>query len=163
ICGSTKRRTSTMLGPYPLKPIITNDPALARLYDDHPDSLTLTSGCLTPAQASSLLEQGAIFDTVVLLNGQGTELLERLVLEEAFKARRLGGRTLYTSEGLEQLERIEQLKDAEYGQAVQVDRESRAVSFGRDFLGHYPLSYAVAKGRLYVSDNIHRICGALQA
>src|SRR5437868_1830178 len=72
-----------MLGPYPLKPIITNDPALARLYDDHPDSLTLTSGCLTPAQASSLLEQGAIFDTVVLLNGQGTELLERLVPKEA--------------------------------------------------------------------------------
>lgn len=57
---------------------------MALLYDHHPESLTLTSGCLTPGQAAKLLEQGAVFDTVVLLNGHGTELLERLVPKEAY-------------------------------------------------------------------------------
>ncbi len=71
-----------MLGAYPLKPVITSNSILASLYDDHPDSVTLTSGCLTPAQAAQLLEQGVIFDTVVLLNGEGDELMERLVPRE---------------------------------------------------------------------------------
>ncbi len=42
-----------------------------------------------------------------------------------------------------------------------MNREGRTVSFGRDFLGHHPLSYACARGQLYVSDDVHRIGAVL--
>jgi len=82
-------------------------------------------------------------------------------VQDGFLARRLGHRTIYTSSGLGHLERIEGLAESEYGQAVELDRERRTISFGRDFLGQYPLSYACAKGRLYISDSLPRIGHAL--
>jgi len=84
------------------------------------------------------------------------------VVQEGFLRRQVGNKTLYTSSGLAHLDRIEQLADSEYGQAVEVDRDARTVSFGRDFLGHFPLSYGCAKRRLYVSDSFRRICDALR-
>jgi asparagine synthetase B (glutamine-hydrolysing) len=84
------------------------------------------------------------------------------VRQEGFVARALGARTLYTSDTLAHLQRIDELVDAEYGQAVEVDPAARTVSFGRDFLGHHPLSYACEKGRLYISDGLHPICEALE-
>lgn len=84
------------------------------------------------------------------------------VRNDGFVARTLGQRTLYTSASLSHLQRIEELLDSEYGQAVEVDHEARSVSFGRDFLGHHPLSYACEKGRLYISDGLHPICEALE-
>jgi hypothetical protein len=68
-----------MAGIYPLKPIITSNSALGAIYDDHPWSVYYTSACMTPQAAAALLDRGAHFDTVVLLNGEGAELLERLV------------------------------------------------------------------------------------
>ena len=64
---------------YPIKPVITSDRAFASLYDRHARSIYLISGCLRPDEASSLLDAGAVFDTLVLLNGEGEELAARLV------------------------------------------------------------------------------------
>src|SRR5258706_246634 len=83
------------------------------------------------------------------------------VEQDGFLARRMGERSMYTSAGLSHLERIGQLADSEYGQAVEVDRQQRSVSFGRDFLGHHPLSYATANGRLFISDSLQRLVHAL--
>ena len=65
--------------PYPLKPIVTNHPLLPALYDDHPGSIGLISACLTPQALSDLLDQGATFDTVLFLNGDGQALRQRLL------------------------------------------------------------------------------------
>jgi asparagine synthetase B (glutamine-hydrolysing) len=84
------------------------------------------------------------------------------VRQSGFFVRPIGARRLYTSDTLTHLQRIDELVDAEYGQAVEVDREARTVSFGRDFLGHYPLSYACEKGKLYISDRLQPIAEALE-
>jgi hypothetical protein len=68
-----------MAGIYPLKPVITTNAALGAIYDDHPWSVYYTSACMTPQAAAQLLDRGASFDTVVFLNDEGAELLERLV------------------------------------------------------------------------------------
>jgi hypothetical protein len=68
-----------MAGIYPLRPIITSDTALGALYDDHPWSVFNISACMTPQAAAALLDRGAVFDGVVLLNGEGRELIERLL------------------------------------------------------------------------------------
>lgn len=68
-----------MAGIYPLKPIITSNSALGAIYDDHPGSVFHTSACMTPQEAAALLDEGATFDTLVLINGEGRELLERLL------------------------------------------------------------------------------------
>jgi len=65
-----------MPGIYPLNPVITSNPAFASLYDMHPLSLYLISECLTPSEAARLLDEGAVFDTVVLLGGEGKGLHE---------------------------------------------------------------------------------------
>jgi asparagine synthetase B (glutamine-hydrolysing) len=84
------------------------------------------------------------------------------VAQQGLSERRVGETVLYASKGLTHLERIEQLADSEYGQAVFVNRGRATVSFGRDFLGHYPLSYVCAKGRLYISDDLNRLYAALR-
>ncbi len=63
---------------YPLRPVITNDPHLPSLYNDHPVSVFLTSSCLTPTEASKLMDDGAVFETVVLLDDDGEELVNRI-------------------------------------------------------------------------------------
>ena len=49
------------------------------MYDDDPASINLISACLTPEELGKLLDQGAIFDSVVFLNGEGQEHLSRLM------------------------------------------------------------------------------------
>jgi hypothetical protein len=67
-----------MLGVYPLRPVITDDPLWKSVYDGHPDSVNLTSECITAGEARSLLDEGAVFEAVVLLNDAGEHLLDRL-------------------------------------------------------------------------------------
>jgi asparagine synthase (glutamine-hydrolysing) len=64
------------------------------------------------------------------------------------------GRDLYVSPGNKTLCGVEDLAHAEYCQAVEVDDRRRTVSFGRDYLGHHPLVYAEARGKLFVSDEL---------
>lgn len=64
--------------PYPLKPIVSNHPQLPAFYDDHPGSVGLISACLTPQALSDLIDQGATFDAVLFINGEGQALQQRL-------------------------------------------------------------------------------------
>jgi len=68
-----------MAGIYPLKPVITSNAALGAIYDDHPTSVYYISACMTPQAAVALLDEGAKFQALVLLNGEGEELAERLL------------------------------------------------------------------------------------
>jgi hypothetical protein len=67
------------------------------------------------------------------------------------RATRAGG-DLYVSAGERRLGGVRDLVDAEYCQAVEVDALARTVSFGRDYLGHYPMLYAQARDKLFISD-----------
>lgn len=68
-----------MLTPYPLKAVITDDVGFSAVYNDDPESIHLISGCLSPEEASQLLDQGAVFSSVLFLNGAGKNLMPRLV------------------------------------------------------------------------------------
>lgn len=63
---------------YPLKPVISCDPLLAQRYNADPQSVLLTSACLTSAEATTLLAQGAIFQDIVLVNGAGEDVVALL-------------------------------------------------------------------------------------
>jgi asparagine synthetase B (glutamine-hydrolysing) len=85
------------------------------------------------------------------------------VSHEGFEQRQApDGRLLFVSRGLA-LGGIQDLRTAEYGQAVEVDEMTRTVRFGRDYLGHFPLIYSTAGQRLVVSDDMGRVVGALRA
>jgi asparagine synthetase B (glutamine-hydrolysing) len=45
---------------------------------------------------------------------------------------------------------------------VIVDTRARTVQFGRDYLGHFPLSYACEKGSLFISDDVRLIHAAMR-
>jgi hypothetical protein len=59
---------------YPIRPVITTDADLAQAYNQHPTSMTMVSACVTPDEARALIEQGAKFETVHLVDGAGREL-----------------------------------------------------------------------------------------
>ena len=67
-----------MLNLYPLNAVVTSDPTLPALYDNDPASVNLISACLTPRELDSLLNQGAIFQSVVFINNEGEQFLSRL-------------------------------------------------------------------------------------
>ena len=59
---------------YPLKPVISSSRELAHKYNESMASVMLTSACLTPDEASKLLSEGAVFNQIVLVNGDGEQL-----------------------------------------------------------------------------------------
>jgi asparagine synthase (glutamine-hydrolysing) len=79
------------------------------------------------------------------------------------QTRVVGTKTLLHSAGLSNIGTVDDLAQSEYGQAVELDADRRAVRFGRDYLGHYPLLYACTPRALYVSDEISWIVGRLKA
>jgi asparagine synthase (glutamine-hydrolysing) len=72
-----------------------------------------------------------------------------------------GIKTLIMSAGLE-LGSVDELAQAEYGQAVEVDVRERVVRFGRDYLGHCPLLYACTAEALYIGDDLAWIVAMLR-
>ena len=74
------------------------------------------------------------------------------IRQEGLSRQEAGKRCLYVTPGCARLTSIRDLKDAEYAIAVEIDRGERRVSFGRDYLGLYPLVYAVTRDRLFLSD-----------
>ena len=71
--------------------------------------------------------------------------------------RSANGVTLLASSTLFGLTRIEDLAQAEYGIAIEIDSVNRRVRFGRDYLGHFPLLYAISGPYLLISDEISEI------
>ena len=63
---------------YPLTPVIFNHPQFMEAYNAHPDSATRMTACLTPEDFDLLISQNLVFDKVVLVNGQGNELVGKL-------------------------------------------------------------------------------------
>jgi asparagine synthetase B (glutamine-hydrolysing) len=80
------------------------------------------------------------------------ELASFAVRQHGFEMRPLGATSLYHSPGMGDMRRIEDLRDIEYAQFVIIDKARRSIQFGRDYLGHYPLSYALDKQYLHISD-----------
>lgn len=59
---------------YPLKPVVTRNALLAEQYNSNPLSSFLISGCMTPEQATELLDGGAKFQTMYLVDGDGEDI-----------------------------------------------------------------------------------------
>ena len=60
---------------YPLKPVVCNNAELAALYNQDQTSIFQTSSCLTAEDVVDMINNGAQLDTLVLVNGQGEELI----------------------------------------------------------------------------------------
>lgn len=88
---------------YPLKPVVTTNTLLARKYNDDVRSAFLISACMTAQQAMELLDQGAQFDSVVLVNGEGEDV-----------AARLGDPRVWSAETMPGIERLSLARDAEH-------------------------------------------------
>lgn len=67
-----------MLGVYPLRPVVCDEPRWKAAYDEHPVSIQLASACISTPEAKRLLAEGAQFEAVLLLNGAGAELIDEL-------------------------------------------------------------------------------------
>ncbi len=85
------------------------------------------------------------------------------VRQSGFSEHAAHGRAIFHSGSLGHATRIEDIKDAEYAQLVVVDTVSRTVAFGRDYLGHYPLTYGYTDQTLLISDSYSHVHGALRA
>jgi hypothetical protein len=68
-----------MLGIYPLRPVICDKPNLAEIYNVNPSSIDLLSACLSEDEAQRLLDQGATFDSVLLVGSDGDAIRARLL------------------------------------------------------------------------------------
>lgn len=58
--------------------MITSKRSLALKYNEHLASSYLISQCITPEDAAELLERGAVFNELVLVDGEGEELLPKI-------------------------------------------------------------------------------------
>jgi len=67
-----------MSKPYPLNPVISSNTVLAANYNASVACATMMSECLTPHRALDLLEHGAKFDSIVLVNGEGKRLILKM-------------------------------------------------------------------------------------
>jgi hypothetical protein len=63
--------------------VITDDLSWKSVYDKHPESIGLTSACITPIEAERLLAEGAVFEAVVLLDDAGEDFARKLAPGEA--------------------------------------------------------------------------------
>jgi len=70
---------------------------------------------------------------------------------------RAGDTQFYTSEGAPSLSSIRDLAHLEYIQAVEINVRDRKVSFGRDYLGFYPLLYGETDSALFISDELSEV------
>jgi hypothetical protein len=71
-----------MLGVYPLRPVVCDEPHWQAVYDNHPASVQLASACISTREALGLLADGAAFESVVLLNGAGEGLPAELAVRQ---------------------------------------------------------------------------------
>lgn len=75
-----------MQGIYPLRPVVCDEPHWKAVYDSHPGSIQIASACVSTSEAQGLLADGARFEAIVLLNGAGEGLLEKLQVRLAGEA-----------------------------------------------------------------------------
>lgn len=61
---------------YPLRPVITKNAGLSKLYDDHPESIAMVSSCLSVEQALNLIKGGASFEAVVVTDDASRRIAE---------------------------------------------------------------------------------------
>jgi hypothetical protein len=63
---------------YPLNPVVSSNTVLAANFNRSLASATVMSECLTPHQLLDLIDRGARFQSIVLVNGEGKTLLQKI-------------------------------------------------------------------------------------
>jgi len=63
---------------YPCRVAITSDERLANYYNENPENALMASRCITVEQAFCLLEEERKIETLILINGEGEELISYL-------------------------------------------------------------------------------------
>lgn len=56
---------------------------------------------------------------------------------------------------------VDDLRGHDYAQCVEIDRARRRIRFGRDYLGHFPLLYALNRNLLFIADEIDHLYAEL--
>jgi len=73
---------------YPCRVIITSNQQLANYYNENPENALMASRCITVEQAFSLLEEEREIEMIILVNGEGEEVIsylgERLGWSESY-------------------------------------------------------------------------------
>ena len=96
------------------------------------------------------------------MRGFDIDLQTFTVSVQGFERKQLGHRTLYHSPGAGWITNSADIRDLEYAQVILVDPIARTVAFGRDYLGHYPLTYACLPNRLFISDSYVAVHNAVR-
>ncbi|SRR6266545_4745141 len=63
---------------YPLNPVVSTNTVLAANYNKSLASATMMSECLTPHKLLDLIKRGARFHSIVLVNGEGKNLIAKM-------------------------------------------------------------------------------------
>jgi len=82
------------------------------------------------------------------------ELNHFTIKNHGFIERNQPNNTIYTSPGLEKLSSIRDLIETEQGIAIEVDKNKKHITFGRDYLGQYPLLFMQENNKLFLTDDI---------
>ncbi len=64
---------------------------------------------------------------------------------------------LYISPGIENINSVRDLIEQDRGIAIEIDMINRLVTFGRDYLGQYPLLFMYIAGKLFLTDDMLHI------
>jgi len=79
------------------------------------------------------------------------------VREKGFVEKKCDEHVLYLSPGLEKLNSARELVDSEKGIAIEINTRHRHITFGRDYLGQYPLLFMHVDNKLFLTDDILHI------
>jgi hypothetical protein len=67
-----------MIQMYPLNLVVSNNEAFSRAYNSNETSIFMTSQCFDEGKLASMLEQGAKFNSIICVDGEGDEIVESL-------------------------------------------------------------------------------------
>jgi len=65
-----------MIQMYPLNMVVSNDQAFIQTYNSNDSSAFLMSQCCDVEKFKGMLEQGAKFDFIACVNGEGSDLVK---------------------------------------------------------------------------------------
>src|SRR4051812_11063661 len=85
------------------------------------------------------------------------------IIQEGFIKLPVEHSCLYVSPETKKLTSIRDLAVSEYAQAIEINQVTKTISFGRDYLGHYPLLYATVETKIFISDSFKKVIDWLKS
>lgn len=94
---------------YPLTAIVTSSPSLTNAYNGNLGSAYLLSECISPEYFAKLLQDNAVFDAIVLVDGAGQNLIPTIGARYNWNAELMPKIENFDMPSLTALEAVDQL------------------------------------------------------